>query len=128
MNKVLIMGRLTAEPELKFSQNNVSFCKFTVAVKRNYKNTTNGEYEADFIPCTAWKNKAEFIVKYFHKGQMIALEGSLRTGSYKDRKFPEITHYTTDLFVENAEFAGSKNTEKASDFDEIILTDEPLPF
>lgn len=125
MNKVLIMGRLTANPELKYSPNNAGFCKFTVAVKRNYKNNS-GEYETDFISCTAWGKTAEFLSKYFQKGQMIALEGSLRTGSYKDRKFPEITHYTTDLSVESVEFTGSKGTSQSQPQYEDIVTDEPF--
>lgn len=125
MNKVLIMGRLTANPELKYSQNNAVFCKFSVAVKRNYKNNS-GEYETDFISCTAWGKTAEFLSKYFQKGQMIALEGSLRTGSYKDRKFPEITHYTTDLFVESVEFTGSKSTSQSQPQYEDIVMDEPF--
>lgn len=104
MNKVIIMGRLTADPELK--QNGV--CRFTVAVNRNFKNA-QGEYEADFISCTAWKQTAEFICKYFRKGQMICIEGTLRTGSYQDSKYPDITHYTTDVNVNSAEFCGGKS-------------------
>lgn len=107
MNKVIIMGRLTADPELRTSQSGVSNLRFTVAVNRNFKNQ-NGEYDADFISCVAFKQRAEFIARYFSKGSMICVEGSLRTGSYTDKKHSDVIHYTTDLYVDNAEFCGSK--------------------
>jgi single-strand DNA-binding protein len=108
MNKVIIMGRLTADPELRQTQNGVASCRFTVAVNRRFKNE-QGEYEADFLRCTAWKQTAEFISRYFSKGSMISLEGSLRTGSYQDSKHQDVTHYTTEIYVDNAEFCGSKS-------------------
>lgn len=107
MNKVIIMGRLTANPELRQSQSGVSNLRFTVAVNRNFKNQ-QGEYDADFISCVAFKQRAEFISRYFSKGSMICVEGSLRTGSYTDKNHSDVTHYTTDLYVDNAEFCGSK--------------------
>ena len=107
MNKVIIMGRLTRDPELRTTESGVSSCRFSVAANRRFKNQS-GEYDADFISCVAWRQTAEFISRYFSKGQMIALEGTLRTGSYKDKTHPDITHYTTDIYVDNAEFAGSK--------------------
>lgn len=108
MNKSIIMGRLTAQPELRQTQNGTASCRFTVAVNRRFKNA-NGEYDADFIPCVAWRQTAEFVSRYFSKGSMICVEGSLRTGSYQDRNHSDITHYTTDLFVDNVEFCGSKS-------------------
>lgn len=108
MNKVILVGRLTADPELRQTQNGTASCKFTVAVNRNFKNQ-NGEYDADFISCMAWKQNAEFVSRYFRKGQMICVEGSLRTGSYQDRNHQDVTHYTTDVYVEHVEFCGSKN-------------------
>lgn len=107
MNKVLLMGRLTADPELRQTQSGVSSCRFSVAVNRQYKNQ-NGEYEADFITCVAWRQTAEFVSRYFVKGQMIAVEGTLRTGSYQDRQHPDVTHYKTEVYVDNVEFCGSK--------------------
>ena len=109
MNKAIIMGRLTADPELRQTQNGVASCRFTVAVNRRFKNEKTGEYEADFIRCTAWKQTTEFISRYFSKGSMISLEGSLRTGSYQDSKHQDVTHYTTEIYVDNAEFCGSKS-------------------
>lgn len=108
MNKVILVGRLTADPELRQTQSGVASCRFTVAVNRKYKND-KGDYDADFISCTAWRQTAEFVSRYFTKGQMITLDGTLRTGSYKDKQHPDVTHYTTDVFVENVEFCGGKN-------------------
>jgi len=153
MNKVIIIGRLTADPELRTSQNGTASCRFNVAVNRKFKNQ-NGEYDSDFISCVAFKQTAEFVSRYFSKGKMIALEGTLRTGSYKDRNHQDVTHYTTDVFVENVEFCGDKGNNQNqpapsaaqnvvqqaqaqgidtsqygnfSDFEEI-LSDGPTPF
>ena len=109
MNKVIITGRLTADPELRQTQSGVSSCRFTVAVDRKFANKETGEREADFISCQAWGNTADFIGRYFSKGKMIAVEGSLRTGSYNDKNHPDITHYTTDVIVDNVEFCGDKS-------------------
>lgn len=140
MNKAIIMGRLTADPELRQTQNGIYSCRFTVAVNRRFKND-KGEHEADFISCQAWRQTAEFIAKYFSKGSMICVEGNLRTGSYQDKNHSDVTHYTTDVIVENVEFCGSKNDnansqkqEKQqgnytdiSEFEEI-LSDGDVPF
>ena len=109
MNKVILMGCLTADPELKQTSNGTAVCRFTVAVNRKFADKTTGQREADFISCTAWSKTAEFISRYFKKGQMICLDCKLRTGSYQDRNHPDITHYTTDVWVDNVEFTGSKN-------------------
>ncbi len=109
MNSVQIIGRLTADPELRQTQSGISSCRFTVAVNRKFKNKDTDQYEADFISCVAWRQTAEFVSRYFSKGKMIALTGTLHTGSYTDRNHSDVTHYTTDVFVENVEFCGSKN-------------------
>lgn len=113
MNKVIITGRLTADPELRRSQSGVASCKFTVACDRRFADKNTGKREADFISCLAFKNTAEFISRYFNKGKMIAVEGTLRTGSYKDKKHDDITHYTTDVLVDNVEFCGDKGSGQA---------------
>ena len=109
MNKVVLVGRLTADPELRQTQSGIASCRFTVAVNRRFKNEHTGEYDADFISCQAWRQTAEFVSKYFSKGKMIALEGSLRTGKYQDKNHSDVTHYTTDVFIDNVEFVGGKN-------------------
>ena len=113
MNKVILTGRLTADPELRQSQSGVASCKFTIACDRRFANKQTGQREADFISCLAFKNTAEFISRYFNKGKMIAVEGSLRTGSYKDKKHDDVTHYTTDVLVDNVEFCGDKGSGQA---------------
>ncbi len=109
MNKVILIGRLTADPELRQTQSGISSCRFTVAVDRRFADKNTGERQADFISCTAWRQTAEFVSRYFNKGKLICVEGSLRTGSYQDRNHPDVTHYTTDVFVDNVEFVGGKN-------------------
>ena len=155
MNNVQIIGRLTADPELRQTQSGISSCRFTVAVNRKYKNKDTDQYDADFISCVAWKQTAEFISRYFSKGKMIALQGNLRTGSFQDRNHQDVTHYTTDVFVENVEFCGDKGNNSGnqqqpqqrppqqqtpaqqpeqfsysnlSDFEEILSDGSDLPF
>lgn len=109
MNKVILIGRLTADPELRQTQSGIASCRFTVACDRRFADKNTGERQADFISCTAWRQTAEFVSRYFNKGKLICVEGSLRTGSYQDRNHSDVTHYTTDVFVDNVEFVGSKN-------------------
>lgn len=113
MNKIIIVGRLTADPELRQTQSGIASCRFTVAVNRRFKND-KGEYEADFVSCQAWRQTAEFVAKYFSKGSMICIDGTLRTGSYQDKNHSDVTHYTTDVLVENVEFCGSKKESEQS--------------
>lgn len=119
MNKVILMGRLTADPELRQTQSGISSCRFTVAVNRKYADKDTGERQADFITCVAWRQTAEFVSRYFSKGKMIALEGSLRTGSYQDRNHSDVTHYTTEVYVDNVEFTGGKNESSNSTTDVV---------
>lgn len=109
MNKVILCGRLTANPDLRQTQTGISCCRFNIAVDRKFADKNTGEREADFISCQAWRNTADFIGRYFSKGKMIAVEGSLRTGNYKDKNHPDITHYTTDVMVDCVEFCGDKS-------------------
>ena len=114
MNKVILVGRLTADPELRQTQSGVSSCRFTVAVDRRFADKNTGERQADFITCVAWRQTAEFVSRYFNKGKMILVEGSLRNNNYQDRNHPEVTHYTMDIFVDNVEFVGGKNENGGS--------------
>lgn len=105
MNKVLLLGRLTKDPELKYSQGGTAKCAFTLAVNRKYANQ-NGEREADFISCIAWQKTAEFVAQYFTKGQQMALEGRLQVRTYEDNTGQR--RWVTEVVVEQVEFAGSK--------------------
>ena len=109
MNKVILVGRLTADPELRQTQSGISSCRFTVAIDRRFADKNTGERQADFITCVAWRQTAEFVSRYFNKGKMICVEGSLRNNNYQDRNHPDVTHYTMDVFVDNVEFVGGKN-------------------
>ena len=108
MNKVILIGRLTADPELRQTQSGIASCRFTVACDRRFADKNTGERQADFISCTAWRQTAEFVSRYFNKGKLICVEGTLRNNNYQDKNHPEITHYTTDVQVDNVEFVGSK--------------------
>lgn len=107
------MGRLTSDPDLRQTQSGVATCRFTVAVDRKFADKNTGERQADFITCVAWRQTAEFITRYFSRGKMIAVEGSLRSGSYPDKNHPDVTHYTIDLHVENVEFCGDKGNNQS---------------
>ncbi len=107
INKVILMGRLTADPELRQTQNGVATCTFTVAIQRNFV-PQGGERQSDFITVVAWRQTAEFVCKYFSKGKMIIVEGSLRTRTYDDKRYPDVKHYVTEVFADNVTFGESK--------------------
>ena len=104
MNKVVLVGRLARDPELRTTPSGVSVCNFTVACDRRY--TQNGERQADFINCIAWRQSGEFVARYFTKGNRIALEGSIQTRSWDDQNGNK--RYATEVVVDHAEFAQSK--------------------
>ena len=105
MNKVCLIGRITRDPELRYTSSNIPSVRFTLAVNRTFSNQ-NGEREADFINCIAWRNQAENVKKYVTKGSLVAVEGRIQTGSYeKDGQ----RIYTTDIVADNVQFLESKN-------------------
>lgn len=105
LNYTVLLGRIVNDLEVRQTQSGVACLSFTVAVDRGFKNA-NGEYDTDFISCVAWKEKAEFIGKWFSKGKMIAVEGQLRSRTYEDKNGSK--HYVTELFVDQASFTGEK--------------------
>lgn len=109
MNKVILCGRLTADPELRQTTSGISTCRFTVAVDRRIANKETKEREADFVTCVAWRQTADFVSKYFSKGKLICVEGSLRNNNYQDKNHSDVTHYTMEVQVDNVEFVGGKN-------------------
>lgn len=110
MNKIILMGRLTKDPEVRYSQGNnaMAIARYTMAVERKFKR--DGEANADFINCIAFGKNGEFAEKYLHKGIKILVEGRIQTGSYTNRDGVKV--YTTDVVVESCEFAESKNTSQ----------------
>lgn len=115
LNKVIIMGRLTADPELRQTASNTSNCRFTVACDRNFA-APGQERQADFITVVAWRQTAEFVSRYFKKGSMIVVEGNLRTGSYTDKKYPDVKHYTTEVYADQVYFGETKKTESTGNY------------
>lgn len=105
LNKVILMGRLVADPELRQTTNNISVCRFTVAVNRPY--VKDAERQSDFIRVNAWRNTAEFVSKYFSKGKMIIVEGSLRNNDYTDNN--GVKHYSMEVQADNISFGESKS-------------------
>ena len=112
LNSVTLMGRLVADPELKTTQNGTSVVSFRLAVERNYA-PQGQERQADFLPCVAWRQTAEFIGKYFTKGRMIAVEGSLQSRNYEDKNGQKRTAY--EVIVDQAYFADSRPAAPAQE-------------
>jgi len=107
MNSVVLLGRLTRDPDVRVTQgqNPITVARFTLAVDRRFKK--EGEQEADFISCIAFRKTAEFLQNYCHQGTKICVSGSIQTGSYTKQDGTKV--YTTDVIVDNAEFAQSKD-------------------
>ena len=143
MNKVILIGRLTADPELRYTTSNRAYSRFTLAVNRDYKKE-NGETDADFISIVAWEQLAETIHKYVKKGHRICVEGRIQTGSYD--KEDGSRGYLTDVIINHLEFLEKKSSDDRpapeytetspeetedpfKDFgDTVQLTDDDLPF
>lgn len=112
MNKVILMGRLTRDPEIRYSQNEKSTCvaRYTLAVDRRFKR--EGEQNADFIGCIAFGKAGEFAEKYFRQGMRVTICGRIQTGNYTNRDGQKV--YTTDVVVEEQEFAESKKASEGN--------------
>ena len=142
MNSVQLVGRMVRDPEIRYStgENATASCRFTVAVNRRYKNKETNQYDADFIGCVSFGATSEFINKYFKKGDFISINGRITTGNYVNKDGVKV--YTTDVTVENAEFAGGKgsgssegsvptqkpNTDDFMNIPDAVGDDEDLPF
>ena len=139
LNKVILMGRFTRDPELRSTPQGISTCSFSIAVDRNFVRAGE-ERKADFINCVAWRQTAEFISKYFRKGSMVALEGSIQTRTWDDQDGKK--RYATDVVVSQVYFAESKRDQatgeesfsQVADFGSLpepispMGTDDDLPF
>ena len=141
LNSIIVMGRLTADPELRSTSSGVSVTSFTVAVDRGYARTGE-ERKTDFIPVVAWRQTADFVSKYFRKGSMIAVQGSLQSRSYEDKNGNKRVAY--EIIADQVSFCGSKaesgtgsydsvspssyNNSSADDFASVVGDDDDLPF
>ena len=139
MNNVQLIGRLTRDIDLRKTPQGDAVGRFTLAVDRNYKNK-QGEYDADFINCTIWRQAADILSRYAHKGTKIAVDGNIRTGSYDNQQGQKV--YTTEVYVNNFYFVEPSNknnaspsgaTEQYSPFDDfsggqVDINQDDLPF
>ena len=116
MNKVILMGRLTRDPEIRYSQseNSTAVARFTLAVDRRFKRDGANEQSADFISCVAFGRTAEFMERYTRQGTKLVVEGRIQTGSYTNKDGNKV--YTTDVVVENTEFAESKASDCSNSY------------
>lgn len=113
MNRVELIGRLTRDPELRYTNNNLAVCSFSIAVHRPFKNEETGDYDVDYIMCKSFKKRGETISKYCKKGDLVGVEGSIRTGSYENDKGDKV--YTTDIMVENIHFLSPKSNNQTEE-------------
>lgn len=149
LNRIILMGRITHDLEIKHTQSGIAVLAFTVAVDRGYKKDGE-EPQTDFIRCVAYRQRGIFINEYFSKGRMIALEGHLQTRTYDDKN--EVKHYVAEVIVDKASFTGEpkKETEGTNTYEptnksasdnnsqtddigniddfEVVISDEGTPF
>lgn len=123
INHVVVVGRLTRKPELKFTSTGTKYTQFSVATQRNFKNKS-GEYEADFINCLMWRNAAENFVKFTDKGSLVGIEGRIQTRSYdKDGK----TVYITEVLAEGFSLLETKKVVEARSNQPVFNSNEAEP-
>ena len=128
MNKVVLIGRLTKDPDLRYTSGGIAVTRFTLAVDRGFKGQ-DGEKQTDFIPIVVWRGAAESCAKYLQKGRLVAVAGRIQTGYYdKDGQ----RHYTTDVVADEVRFLewGNKQVQEQGDIPgfEPYESNEPLPF
>ena len=122
MNKVLLVGRLTAKPELRYTSSNLPFTRFSVAVNRNFTNN-QGQREADFINIIVWRKQAENVCNYLDKGSRVSIEGRIQTGSYDDRDGNK--RYTMEVAADSVEFLDTRAQNQARQTESY---NEPSPY
>ncbi len=133
MNKVFLIGRLTRDPELRYTGNNTAVASFTIAVNRTYTNQA-GEREADFIPVVVWRRQAESVKNYLSQGSQVAVEGRIQVRNYDDQNGQR--RYVTEVIADSVEFIGSRrdnnNQSAATNFNNVPSTSapsqEPTPY
>ena len=113
MNKVFLIGRLTRDPELRYTGNNTPVTSFTIAVNRTYTNQA-GEREADFIPVVVWRRQAERVKNYLSQGSQVAVEGRIQVRNYDDQNGDR--RYVTEVIADSVEFIGSKKDSQSSNY------------
>ena len=120
MNRVTLVGRLTAKPELRYTGSNLPYARFTIAVNRTFRNN-DGQAEADFISVIVWRKQAENVCNFLDKGRLVSVDGRLQTGSYTDKDGNR--RYTTDVVADSVQFLESRNSRS-----EGSSNDGPSPY
>jgi single-strand DNA-binding protein len=113
INRTILVGRLTKDPEVRYTSSNIAFSRFTIAVNRTFAGPS-GEREADFIQCIAWRRQAENLARFVKKGSLVGVEGRIQTGSYDDKD--GIRKYTTDVVCDSVQFLERKSQEENNDY------------
>lgn len=124
MNQVNLIGRLTKDPEIRYTQNNKPVASYTLAVKRSF--AKDGEQDTDFINIISWNKSADFVQKYFKKGMQVGVTGRIQTRNWEDDNGQK--HYATEVVTEKVEFADSKKDEPTDVTAEVYAGDDSLPF
>lgn len=136
LNKIFLMGRLTRNPELRYTGNETPVCSFTLAVDRDYQ-SGGSERQTDFVDCVAWRKTGEFVSKYWTRGQLMVVEGSLQSRKWKDKN--DETHVAWEVVADTVHFGGDKKSESvgeaakpsrvdASTFEDLPDDRSELPF
>ena len=123
MNKVFLIGRLTRDPELRYTGSNTPVATFSIAINRNFTNS-QGEREADFINIVVWRKQAENVKNYLQQGSQVAIDGRIQTRNYEDKEGQK--RYVTEVVADNVEFLGSKNSANNSNTKKD--NEEPTPY
>ena len=121
MNRVTLVGRLTAKPELRYTGSNLPYARFSIAVNRTFRNN-DGQTEADFINVIVWRKQAENVCNFLDKGRLVSVDGRLQTGSYDDRDGNK--RYTMDVALDNFEFVEGRNKAQT----DVSESSEPSPY
>lgn len=122
MNKVMLIGRLTAKPELRYTSSNIPYTRFSVAINRTYNNP-QGQRETDFINIITWRKQAENVCNFLDKGSLVSIEGKLQTGSYDDKDGNK--RYTMDVVADSVQFLESKSQSQGRS---EMTNSEPSPY
>jgi single-strand DNA-binding protein len=125
LNNITLQGRLTRDPEMRYTQSEIPVCRFSLAVERDVADKATGRREVDFIDCVAWRGTAEFMSKYFQKGNSCLVSGRLQIRNWQDNDGSN--HKTAEVVVNNVYFCERKTETKAA-FEEMAGDDEELPF
>ncbi len=141
LNRVVLVGRLTKDPEIRYTQSNTPIASFTIAVNRQFSNSATGERDTDFIPVVVWRKQAENVKSFVHKGSLVAVDGRIQTRTYDDQN--GVRKYVTEVVADNVSFLEpkgsqddqgttetqlSQETEEDDKYSNVVFSNNDLPF